>query len=62
MTTLHCLLLLKYWTPKRYDALMKYFWPESLILLFPNTAGNPTVTIRIPLHPVARTSIAIAER
>ena len=49
MTTLHCLLLLKYRTPKRYDALMKYFWPESLTSLFPNTAGNPTVAIRI-LH------------
>ena len=47
--------------PRHYDALTKCFFPESLTLLFPTTASNQIVVIRIPLHPVARTSIEIAD-
>lgn len=53
-----------------YTALMKNFWPGALTLLFPSdpakipsliTAGQPTVAIRMPSHPVARALIAIAD-
>lgn len=53
-----------------YQILMKRFWPGALTLLFPTdaslvpsiiTAGQPTVAIRIPSHPVARALIAVAD-
>jgi len=55
--------------PKPYQVLMKRFWPGALTLLFPSdprivpsliTAGQSTVAIRMPSHPVARALIAIA--
>ena len=53
-----------------YEILMNNFWPGPLTLLFPTntslvptiiTAGQPTVAIRMPSHPVARALIAIAD-
>ncbi|KAF8974282.1 DHBP synthase RibB-like alpha/beta domain-containing protein [Flammula alnicola] len=58
-----------YVIPRSYQALMKHFWPGPLTLLFPRnddiiptiiTAGQPTVAIRMPSHPVARALIAVA--
>ncbi|KDR83802.1 hypothetical protein GALMADRAFT_56652 [Galerina marginata CBS 339.88] len=57
-----------YVIPKAYKALMKHFWPGALTLLFPRseniptiiTAGQSTVAIRMPSHPVARALIAVA--
>lgn len=58
-----------YVIPKSYEVLMKHFWPGPLTLLFPRnpdkvptiiTAGQSTVAIRMPSHPVARALIAIA--
>ncbi|KAH9482961.1 Threonylcarbamoyl-AMP synthase [Psilocybe cubensis] len=55
--------------PKSYEVLMKHFWPGALTLLFPRnadmvpniiTAGQPSVAIRMPSHPVARALIATA--
>ncbi|KAF5370040.1 hypothetical protein D9758_001108 [Tetrapyrgos nigripes] len=54
--------------PKSYRALMKHFWPGPLTLLFPSdpsivpsiiTAGQSTVGIRMPSHPVARALITL---
>jgi L-threonylcarbamoyladenylate synthase len=68
-TMLHSLLPLDYVIPKSYQALMKHFWPGPLTLLFPRnpdiipqiiTAGQDTVAIRMPSHPVARALIALA--
>lgn len=53
-----------------YKLLMKRFWPGPLTLLFPAdstiipaiiTANQPTVAIRMPIHPVARALIAVAD-
>lgn len=50
-----------------YEKLIAAFWPGPLTLLFPAdpakippivTAGQPTVAIRMPSHPVARALIA----
>ncbi|KAJ3572474.1 hypothetical protein NP233_g3068 [Leucocoprinus birnbaumii] len=50
-----------------YQALMKHFWPGALTLLFPRdsnvipsiiTAGQSSVAVRMPSHPVARALIA----
>ena len=58
-----------YTIPHSYQVLMKHFWPGALTLLFPRndeivptiiTAGQPTVAIRMPSHPVARALIATA--
>lgn len=58
-----------YQLSKAYQALMKHFWPGALTLLFPRdaaiipsiiTAGQSTVAIRMPSHPVARALIAVA--
>ncbi|KAF4619126.1 hypothetical protein D9613_005205 [Agrocybe pediades] len=58
-----------YIIPRSYEVLIKHFWPGALTLLFPRnesiiptiiTAGQPTVAIRMPSHPVARALIAIA--
>ncbi|KZP31487.1 translation factor [Athelia psychrophila] len=58
-----------YTLPESYEVLMKHFWPGALTLLFPRdptripeiiTAGQPTVAIRMPSHPVARALIAVA--
>ncbi|PPQ79550.1 hypothetical protein CVT25_003432 [Psilocybe cyanescens] len=58
-----------YIIPKAYEALMKHFWPGALTLLFPRnpdiiptiiTAGQSSVAIRMPSHPVARALIATA--
>ncbi|KAH6914971.1 DHBP synthase RibB-like alpha/beta domain-containing protein [Coprinopsis sp. MPI-PUGE-AT-0042] len=55
--------------PKTYQTLMKHFWPGPLTLLFPRnpstiptiiTAGQPSVAIRMPSHPVARALIAVS--
>ncbi|KAJ7065319.1 DHBP synthase RibB-like alpha/beta domain-containing protein [Mycena amicta] len=66
---LHTLLPREYVLPTTYSALIKHFWPGALTLLFPCdsntvpsivTAGQPTVAIRMPSHPVARALIAVA--
>lgn len=53
-----------------YELLIQHFWPGPLTLLFPCdhslipdiiTAGQPTVAIRMPSHPVARALIAITD-
>ncbi|KAI0036249.1 DHBP synthase RibB-like alpha/beta domain-containing protein, partial [Vararia minispora EC-137] len=58
-----------YTLPPAYAALMRAFWPGPLTLLFPFapdavpslvTAGQPTVAVRMPAHPVARALIARA--
>ncbi|KAH8106001.1 DHBP synthase RibB-like alpha/beta domain-containing protein [Cristinia sonorae] len=64
-------LLPKDYTPSPlYRLLMRRFWPGALTLLFPTdgetipsiiTAGQPTVAIRMPSHPVARALIAVAD-
>ncbi|VDB90006.1 unnamed protein product [Peniophora sp. CBMAI 1063] len=51
-----------------YKALMRAFWPGPLTMLFPApahipstiTAGQSTVAVRMPSHPVARALIARA--
>ncbi|KAF7317746.1 Threonylcarbamoyl-AMP synthase [Mycena kentingensis (nom. inval.)] len=66
---LHTLLPENYTLPPTYTVLMKHFWPGALTLLFPSsgqvpgivTAGQPTVAIRMPSHPVARALIAVAD-
>jgi len=68
-TMLESLLPPDYAFSKAYRALMKHFWPGPLTLLFPRnpdviptiiTAGQPSVAIRMPSHPVARALIAVA--
>lgn len=58
-----------YTIPSTYRVLIEHFWPGPLTLLFPRdpakipsiiTAGQPTVAIRMPSHPVARALIAIS--
>lgn len=70
MKMLQSLLPPGYTIPDTYQALIKTFWPGPLTLLFPRnpsvipsiiTAGQPTVAIRMPAHPVARALIAIAD-
>lgn len=67
---LQLLLPQNYALPRSYELLMEHFWPGPLTLLFPCdhtlipdiiTAGQPTVAIRMPSHPVARALIAIAD-
>jgi L-threonylcarbamoyladenylate synthase len=52
-----------------YRTLMRRFWPGPLSLLFPRdpskvpdiiTAGQQTVAVRMPSHPIARALIAVA--
>ncbi|KAI0082460.1 translation factor [Panus rudis PR-1116 ss-1] len=59
-----------YTIPPIYELLMKHFWPGPLTLLFPTnpslvpsiiTAGQPTVAVRMPSHPVARALIALTD-
>ncbi|KAH9912614.1 translation factor [Epithele typhae] len=59
-----------YAIPPIYEALMKHFWPGPLTLLFPTnssivppiiTAGQPTVAVRMPSHPIARALIALTD-
>ncbi|KAL4242005.1 Threonylcarbamoyl-AMP synthase [Abortiporus biennis] len=59
-----------YVLPKIYEVLMDHFWPGALTLLFPTepsvvpsiiTAGQPTVAVRMPSHPVARALIAVSD-
>ncbi|KAJ7272576.1 translation factor [Mycena haematopus] len=66
---LRTLLPQDYVLSESYTALIKHFWPGALTLLFPGdpkiipsiiTAGQPTVAIRMPSHPVARALIAVA--
>ncbi|KZP32872.1 translation factor [Athelia psychrophila] len=68
-TMLRSILPSGYILPESYEVLMKHFWPGALTLLFPRdptkipeiiTAGQPTVAIRMPSHPVARALIAVA--
>lgn len=65
---LNTLLPNHYVIPRIYHILIKHFWPGALTLLFPReaslvpdiiTAGQPTVAIRMPSHPVARALIAV---
>lgn len=67
-TMLKSLLPVGYTMPPAYQALIKHFWPGPLTLLFPRdynripsiiTAGQATVAVRMPSHPVARALIAI---
>jgi L-threonylcarbamoyladenylate synthase len=67
-TMLQSLLPKGYSTSPAYQALMKHFWPGALTLLFPRdpnvipaiiTAGQTSVAIRMPSHPVARALIAV---
>jgi L-threonylcarbamoyladenylate synthase len=67
---LRTLLPKRYEIPPIYQKLMDAFWPGPLTLLFPwdkrgripsiITAGQPTVAIRMPSHPVARALIAVS--
>lgn len=66
---LRALLPPDYAIPPSYEALIAAFWPGPLTLLFPRhagvvppiiTAGQATVAIRMPAHPVARALIAVA--
>ncbi|KAF9482451.1 translation factor [Pholiota conissans] len=68
-TMLRSLLPPDYIIPKTYQVLINHFWPGPLTLLFPRnpdiipriiTAGQETVAIRMPSHPVARALIALA--
>ncbi|EIN10922.1 translation factor [Punctularia strigosozonata HHB-11173 SS5] len=70
LSMLQRLLPPQYNLPKTYEIMIKRFWPGPLTLLFPSdpskvpsiiTAGQPTVAIRMPSHPVARSLIAIAD-
>jgi L-threonylcarbamoyladenylate synthase len=58
-----------YTPPPSYEVLSRRFWPGPLTLLYPAaanvvpnvvTAGQPTVGVRMPSHPVARALIAIS--
>lgn len=69
LSMLEILLPPGYEISKAYRALMKRFWPGALTLLFPRnpdvvpaiiTAGQTSVAIRMPSHPVARALIAVA--
>ncbi|KAG2013724.1 YwlC protein [Coprinopsis cinerea AmutBmut pab1-1] len=69
VTMLESLLPPGYLYPKAYQVLMRHFWPGALTLLFPRnaetipsiiSAGQQTVAIRMPSHPVARALIAVA--
>jgi tRNA A37 threonylcarbamoyladenosine synthetase subunit TsaC/SUA5/YrdC len=54
--------------PQQYHRLIAAFWPGPLTILLPAspllpqavTAGQPTVAVRMPAHPVARALIAAA--
>lgn len=57
-----------YTLPPTYHTLIRRFWPGPLTLLFPRdpikvpdiiTAGQKTVAVRMPSHPVARALIAL---
>lgn len=58
--------------PDVYEPLIKKFWPGPLTLLFPLaqetrfsdlcTAGQSTIGLRMPSHPVARALIHLADR
>ena len=70
LTMLHSLLPKGYQPCPAYQALMKHFWPGALTLLFPRdpnvipsiiTAGQPSVAVRMPSHPVARALIAVTK-
>lgn len=70
LSMLRQLLPVDYIIPPTYEILMRRFWPGPLTLLFPSspsivpsiiTAGQPTVAIRMPSHPVARALIALAD-
>ncbi|KAL1738712.1 DHBP synthase RibB-like alpha/beta domain-containing protein [Schizophyllum fasciatum] len=69
MSMLQSILPPDYSLPPSYKALMKHFWPGPLTMLFPRhaglipdiiTAGQSTVAVRMPSHPVARALIAVA--
>ncbi|KAL0949780.1 hypothetical protein HGRIS_009819 [Hohenbuehelia grisea] len=66
---LYALLSPGYTLSRTYKALIDNFWPGALTLLFPRdperipsivSAGQPTVAIRMPSHPIARALIAIS--
>lgn len=59
-----------YQISRNYEILIRRFWPGPLTLLFPAdssiippiiTAGQPSVAIRMPSHPVARALIDVAD-
>ncbi|KAG1833071.1 YwlC protein [Suillus variegatus] len=67
---LQTLLPQNYMLSPSYELLIEHFWPGPLTLLFPCdhslipdiiTAGQPTVAIRMPSHPVARALIAVTD-
>ncbi|GJE84967.1 L-threonylcarbamoyladenylate synthase [Phanerochaete sordida] len=67
---LHRLLPPSYTLSPVYEVLVKRFWPGPLTLLFPTdssivppliTAGQPSVALRMPSHPVARALIAVTD-
>ncbi|KAJ8523476.1 hypothetical protein ONZ45_g108 [Pleurotus djamor] len=71
LTMLNSLLPEDYTIPPAYKILMDKFWPGALTLLFPRnaarvpsivTAGQSTVAIRMPSHPVARALIHLADK
>jgi L-threonylcarbamoyladenylate synthase len=58
-----------YAPPRAYAVLARRFWPGPLTLLYPAapgavppvvTAGQPSVGVRVPAHPVARALIALS--
>ena len=70
MSMLQPLLPSDYTFSPAYQVLMKRFWPGALTFLFPRnadvvptiiTAGQPTVAVRMPSHPIARALIAVAQ-
>lgn len=69
MSMLRSILPPDYTLSKTYEALIKHFWPGPLTMLFPRhadiipniiTAGQSTIAVRMPSHPVARALIAVA--
>ncbi|PPR05644.1 hypothetical protein CVT24_002871 [Panaeolus cyanescens] len=69
LAMLNTLLPPQFTMPKTYEILIRRFWPGAMTLLFPRnedvvpgiiTAGQNTVGIRMPSHPVARALIAIS--
>ncbi|OCH92186.1 translation factor [Obba rivulosa] len=70
LSMLRRLLPADYTLSRTQEILMRRFWPGPLTLLFPTspdmvpsiiTAGQPTVAIRMPSHPVARALIALTD-
>lgn len=59
----------RYTTSRAYEILIKKFWPGPMTLLFPRhsvnvpsviTAGQNTIAVRMPSHPIARALISLS--